>query len=247
MKVIKPFEYAFVTERPLDALDLASKEVPRISIVGAGGKTTTLEALADDYRERKRLAIVTTTTHMFYPEDRWFFTTSEDVSYIQYKLKEHGIVWVGAPCDHGKITSVSEEFKQELLKCKIPILVEADGSKRLPFKIPNDREPVLFPGTTCVLALLGMDALHKQIGEVCFRGEMVARFLSKTGDDILEEDDFVKIIMSSQGSRKQVNSSMQFKVILNKVDTEETMKYALNIRNKLMEQRNEDVYITSYQ
>ncbi len=247
MKVIKPLENEWREQPPLDAFDMDKLQNSRISIVGAGGKTTILELLADDYRARGKQAIVTTTTHMFYPDDRWAFTSCEDLNYIQNELRVHQIVWVGTPCENGKIKSVSEDMQKSLLNLPCPILVEADGSKRLPFKIPGEHEPVLFPSTTNVFGVLGMDALHKKIGEISFRSQMVAEFLEKTPEDTLEEADFVRIIQSKQGLKKQVTSHMDFKIILNKVDNDELMHQALSIRNTLRKETNETVYITSCQ
>ena len=247
MRVIKPFEFEWREERPLEAFDIAEIKAPRISIVGAGGKTTTLESLADDYRFREIKALVTTTTHMFYPDDRWAFTDKVDMQYIQNLLHVHGVLWVGTPCENGKIKSVSENMKKELLKLPHPILVEADGSKRLPFKMPGENEPVLFPETTCVFGVLGMDALNKRIGDISFRSEIISDFLGKTPQDLLEEDDFVKIISSSQGLKKRVTNDMDFKIILNKADSHELTQHALSIRNKLVNHTKETVYITSHQ
>jgi len=247
MKVIKPLENVWCEKQPLDAFDMADIQAPRISIVGAGGKTTILESLANDYRFRGKQAIVTTTTHMFYPDDRWAFTNCQDLNYIQNELRTHQILWIGTPCENGKISSVSEELKKSLSNLPYPILVEADGSKRLPFKMPGENEPVLFPGTTNVFGVLGMDALHKRIGEISFRSERVAEFLGKSLEDTLEEADFVKIIKSKQGLKKHVASHMNFKIILNKADNYELTQHALSIRNKLRKETNETIYITSYQ
>lgn len=246
IKYIKPCEQQWRQEPPLQAFDLESIASPRISFVGAGGKTSTLEALARDYRTRGRQAIVTTTTHMLYPQKEWVLTDCEDIVYIQKKLQQHTVLWVGKPCENGKIKEVSEELKAKLLQLPCPLLAEADGSRRLPFKIPGDREPVLFPQTTCVFGVLGLDALHKKIGEVSFRSEKVAALLGKTIDDVLEEDDFVEVIKSSQGLKKQVAPDMEFKVILNKADNEERTAHALSIRDKLDREIKTAVYITSH-
>ena len=38
------------------------------------------------------------------------------------------------------------------------VLIEADGSKRLPCKVPADHEPVLLPESDIVVAVLGLSA-----------------------------------------------------------------------------------------
>src|SRR6266705_2867647 len=49
-----------------DLIDLPAH--PLITIVGAGGKTTTMYTLADELAQRGKLVITTTTTQIFYPE-----------------------------------------------------------------------------------------------------------------------------------------------------------------------------------
>ena len=39
------------------------------------------------------------------------------------------------------------------------MLIEADGAKCLPLKVPAEHEPVILPETTHVLSLYGMDAV----------------------------------------------------------------------------------------
>ena len=49
-----------------DLIDLPT--YPLITIVGAGGKTTTMYTLASELAQRGKRVITTTTTQIFYPE-----------------------------------------------------------------------------------------------------------------------------------------------------------------------------------
>lgn len=43
------------------------------------------------------------------------------------------------------------------------ILIEADGAKRLPLKVPSDTEPVLIPQTGLIIACCGADSRWKAV------------------------------------------------------------------------------------
>lgn len=52
--------------------DLGAQKRPTvISVVGAGGKTSTLFWLARLFQLSGRRVVITTTTHMFLPDQRW--------------------------------------------------------------------------------------------------------------------------------------------------------------------------------
>ena len=88
----------------LEAFDLAETTAPRISAVGAGGKTTTLKRLAAEYTDMGRKPIVTTTTHLF-REDSPLFLEDPSVGEILALLDKEGCVFAGGKAGNGKITS----------------------------------------------------------------------------------------------------------------------------------------------
>ena len=99
------------------------------------------------------------------------------------------------------------------------VLVEGDGARIRPLKIPADHEPVIPPESDAVVAVAGMDALDKPIGEICHRADLVAAFLGKTLEDKVTEADMTAILSSERGSRKNVAPGMAYRCLLNKTDT----------------------------
>ena len=69
-------------------------------------------------------------------------------------------------------------FLQEVLQEAEVVLIEADGAKHLPCKVPIEKEPVIIPECTDVIAVVGMDALGKPLEEVCFRKDLAVQFLN---------------------------------------------------------------------
>lgn len=69
---------------------------PVVSVVGAGGKTTTLHRLADEYVRSGVPVLVTTTTHIM-KEDREWFLSGFSEEKVEEQLQKSGQVWVGEP------------------------------------------------------------------------------------------------------------------------------------------------------
>ena len=65
------------------------------------------------------------------------------------------------------------------------VLVEADGSKRLPVKAHESYEPVVPPEANQTIALFGLSGLGKPIREVAHRAELYAKNLGVSPDTIL--------------------------------------------------------------
>ncbi|MDO5410792.1 MAG: selenium cofactor biosynthesis protein YqeC [Lachnospiraceae bacterium] len=109
-------------------------------------------------------------------------------------------VWYGHPVSEQKFEGPSEEEWTEL--CKLvdknlidKILVEADGSKCLPVKIPASHEPVIPVGTDKIIILMGMRGLGKPLKTVCHRLSLVCGLLKKEPDSILTEQDIALLII----------------------------------------------------
>ena len=149
-----------------------------IALVGSGGKTTLLKKMAADYRQQGKSVFVTTTTHMFAEPDTLL---TDDAGEILGRLQETGYVMAGIP-EGEKIKALSREtFAAVCAKADL-VLVEADGSKRLPLKYPNSAEPVIPEGVREIIVVCGLNALGQKAKDVCHRLELVKDCLG-VGDD----------------------------------------------------------------
>ena len=52
-----------------------------------------------------------------------------------------------------KMKAVSEVFFKEICELGVPVIVEADGARRMPCKVPAAHEPVIVPRTTTVCSV----------------------------------------------------------------------------------------------
>lgn len=215
-----------------------------VSFVGAGGKTTSIQRILQESAEKQRYMVAATTTHV------QFFQTKnvlleESIEKLHELLKKYYGVWVGNVVSSEKIGAVSDLFLQKIMDENIPLLIEADGAKRMPCKAPKEGEPVIWSGSTCVVNVYGMDAIGKKIEEICFRKNQVETILQKTGADRLEESDLVKLALSENAGRKGIEEK-EYQIILNKADAKKQRNQAADIAKELAKKGVQKIHITGY-
>lgn len=212
--------------------------------VGAGGKTSSiLEEVISLHQMGKRV-IVTTTTRMKRPEKIPEGTNrlTENLEEAAVQLQNGEVVWYGHPAENGKFAGPHPEEWEQLYDLAETILVEADGSKRLPVKIPASHEPVIPDKTDKIIMVIGLSGLGKQIKEVCHRLPMVLELLNKKENDALTEEDYVKILTDGYIiPLRQKYPDCQYEIYLNQVKTPELSEAAERIRQRLC-QRNKSIF-----
>ena len=121
-----------------------------IAASGAGGKSTLIENLAEKFASQNKKVCITTTTHIYKNNDR---------ENIFYRGKDEG----------EKLSYPGDEDFSRFCDFYDVVLVEADGSKHFPIKIPNDNEPVIPQNVNEIFIVMGLNALGRPVGEVCHR------------------------------------------------------------------------------
>lgn len=216
----------------LDALKINPEKCRVIAVVGGGGKTSLIFRLMEELVSIGKTVIVTTTTHMAYEPERPFVENG-DIDGVRKDLQRyHYTVVAGLERSRGKIGCLSEEKLEELRGLADVLLIEADGAKRLPLKVPGEWEPVIPDFADCVIGVVGMDAIGKPIGEICHRPERVADFLDKKQTDLITENDVLRIAASEQALKKAVGGR-RYQVFLNKADFPGKEKIAEDLCIKL--------------
>lgn len=69
------------------------------------------------------------------------------------------------------------------------LLIESDGSRRLPLKAPHDHEPVIIDKSNIVIGVAGIDSVGKSIKDICHRKEVVCNILNVDESHIITEED----------------------------------------------------------
>lgn len=250
----------------IDALKLDANKRMVISFVGGGGKTSLIYELGHELSQLGKKVIITTTTHMFMPESNVVLTGKKDD--IIKLLNSENMITVGMLCDEKdtklkhdrfnnektlhnveeaslkKICGVPEDLAENLIKLADFVLVEADGSKRLPLKMPASHEPVILSGSNLVVGVCGIDAMGKSINKTCHRPNLVLEFLNVNEEHTINESDIAKILLSDKGQKKDV--MCDYKVVVNKVDTRERFEIAKNIALEISKLGTNELIITTF-
>lgn len=187
-----------------------------IAVVGAGGKTSLIMLLARWFLKEGRRVIITTTTHMYEPPEGYY--REGQLEDIIRELEKSNKVWVGEPAKENKITGVSEEFLEKLFALDAVVLIEADGARHLPCKVPAEHEPVIPKEVKKVIGVAGLDCLGKPLEEVCFRWELAAGLLKTDRGHRMTEKDLIRLLLDSQGMKKGIPAGADYMVVLNKAD-----------------------------
>ena len=115
------------------------------------------------------------------------------------------------------------------------MLIEADGSRQKPLKVPAEWEPMIPSFADLVISVVGLDCLGKPICETTHRMERTSEFLKKSIHAPVTEDDIVKIAGSIHGLFKDVAGRV-YRVYLNKADVLENPASASKIVEELEEE-----------
>ncbi len=184
------------------------------ALIGGGGKTSTMYALAEELRLRGSV-IVCTSTHILRPPQYPYLPRLKD------SLSFGEVVSTGTT--DGNKLSVPEQSFPELLTYADYVLVEADGSRQLPLKAHACHEPVIPWEAKTVLAVIGIDGLGHPIKEVAHRPELYARIAKADVNDPVTEEMIAKVVASYPRADG---------IIINKADSDDQIQLAESLAAK---------------
>ncbi|MDE0067717.1 MAG: selenium cofactor biosynthesis protein YqeC [Acidimicrobiaceae bacterium] len=196
-----------------DALGLGDHEL--VSLVGGGGKTTVLFALGAQLRGT---VVLTTTTKMGRERTGGLeplLAPSDETLLGELADRRVALAW-RAVSDH-KALGVEPHVCDRWFEMADHVVVEADGSRRMPFKAPLEYEPVVPAQTTVLVACVGAAALGAVISDQCQRPERVAALAGCSAEDQLTPQRLAAVLLSDRGSRKDCPPSARFAVVINQV------------------------------
>ena len=160
------------------------------AVVGAGGKTSLIKAYAKAFLAEGKRVFVTTATHMFIEKETLL---TDEAAVLIDVLEEKGYVMAGLPAGE-KIQPLSAKTYLAVCEAAEEVLVEADGSKHMPLKFPNEREPVIPTNVEEIIIVCGLQAIGKQAKEVCHRLELVKVCLDIEEDTIITASHIQKLV-----------------------------------------------------
>lgn len=180
-----------------------------ISIVGAGGKTTTMYRLCHELVVQG-LRVVSTTTTAFQPptaRQSPLLLLAEDVSdlasAVQEALAVHRHVSVASRARRAdKVEGVDFSVVSVLRELADVVVIEADGARHARIKAPADHEPVVPESTTLFLTVAGLHALGHPLREVCHRPYQAASLCHQAQESAVTWNTLSRLLGSHNGGLK---------------------------------------------
>ncbi len=209
-----------------EALGIRGGDV--ISIVGGGGKTSLMYALAKELSSAGKKVITTTTTRIMPPAESESpcLVAEEDeekvISRLADELKRHAHVTAARlRSPDGKLKGLAPETIDRLAELRLAdyIINEADGAARKPIKAPNATEPVIPASTSLVVAVVGMDALGKPLTpEIAFRPELITRLTGRAAGSEITPSVIAMLITDRHGIIQNTPQRARIAPFLNKTE-----------------------------
>ena len=162
-----------------------------VAYVGSGGKTTLIMRRARECVRQGLKVLVTTSTRMYIEPEALL---TDDPQPIISRMQKAGLVIAGLQYGEKMGPLPMETYLAVCAKADV-VLVEADGSKRMPFKFPADHEPVIYDNTDEIVVVCGLHGLGQPAKEVCHRLSLVKNCLGIDDDTIIDAGHVQKLVI----------------------------------------------------
>ena len=221
-----------------------------ISLVGGGGKTTLMFALAHELALTGKSIVTTTTTKIFEPsasETELILETDERkmVNRLLKKLGKHRCITLGTEkLAEGKVRGIRPDLVDTLtgLTAVSYIVIEADGAAGKPLKAPNATEPVIPCSTSLVIPVVGIDALGSRLTKhEVFRPEIVSQLTGVPLGSLISAGIIATLITHPAGIIKGSPPQARIVPLINKTDLASGLAKAREIAVKILEKRHPQI------
>lgn len=210
-----------------------------VCVVGAGGKKTTLYALACCHGGRVG---VTTTVQLppfprSLPGQRVIAAGPKLLEQVIAAVQEHRVVAFAQPSKKPyRISGISDELLTQVWQQAglDLLLVKADGARQRSIKAPAAHEPVLPAGTDTVLALVSAGVLGHPLNEdLAHRVELLEAITGARRGTPLQPEHLARLLASDQGMLKDIGKACVIPIINQVDDAERQALAALAARRAL--------------
>jgi molybdenum cofactor cytidylyltransferase len=209
----------------IDALGLRGKFCTALS--GAGGKTSAMFRLAGSFEEP---VFLSTSAHLALDqlglaEHRYTISSSQDLPAFTGGVPAGISLFCGTEIAarqrvNGLDSLALEHLRQLAGYHAVPLLVEADGSRRLPLKAPAEHEPPIPPFADAVIVCAGLSGLGKALDEdTVFRSALFGQLAGLNAGEPITTQALAKVLVHPQGGLKNIPNAALRGVILNQANT----------------------------
>ena len=216
-------------------LDQTFRQV--ISFVGAGGKTTAMFQLARSFPR----VIVTATTHLgvwqIPSADQHIIATDE----ADFKrMPTSGITLITGEIEYDRTSPLDPDLLLWLREFstdqKIPLMIEADGSRQKPLKAPAGHEPAIPTFSDLVVVLAGLSAIGKPLrSEHIQRPEIYSQLSGLPIGDPVTSESITCVLTHAQGGLKNIPPIARRVALLNQAELPELRSIGGGMAHKLLD------------
>lgn len=234
----------------IQAFEIGPREI--ISLVGAGGKTTLMYALAKEFIDSGRKVVTTTTTKIMPPElsqSPLLIVESNEGTLLNSILNNintyRHITAAGEKLSINRLKGISLSLIQTLSsKTEIDhIVIEADGASRKPIKAPNATEPVIPDNTTLLIPVIGVESIGCHLNEESFfRADIASGLLNIPIDSIVTIESIATLITHPLGLIKGCPSNARIIPLLNKIDLENSIDNAASLARAILNRNHPKIH-----
>jgi molybdenum cofactor cytidylyltransferase len=216
----------------------------RLALVGAGGKTAALFAAGRQLSEKYSCPVlVSCSTHLSLEQaaraDRHFVIQSQDEILKQIDASEGVLLFSGPAGQDERILGLDLPQLGQLAaladRLDLPLLVEADGSRRMPLKAPAAHEPAVPPFARQVAVFAGLSGLGSPLDEEhVHRPEHFAALSGHPLGSAVTIHALEGVLRSPQGGLKNVPAHARRIAVLNQADALEDIEQARELAARLL-------------
>lgn len=190
-----------VEQLSFETLPQALGVLPGITaVVGSGGKTSLLAALAQQLSGTggaPGATVVLATSTRIYPFEKAPLYTGGNADELRRLLASRRVACCGAPAADGKLAAPALGFT-ELARCADYVLVEADGSKRLPLKAHAAHEPAVPRGTARTIVVAGSAGFGLPVRAAVHRPELFCQRAGCGPDDEAAPERVARVLQAER-------------------------------------------------
>jgi probable selenium-dependent hydroxylase accessory protein YqeC len=199
------------------ALDLGGRS--HVALVGGGGKSTLMLTLGRTLPGR---IVLTTTVKMGADQHggHRVLVGPTDDEVVAAATGAPAVVW--SRIDGQKAIGTDPAQCDRLAARVDHVVVEADGSRRQPFKAPASYEPVVPSTATHVAGVIGIDSIGKVIADRCHRPMRVAALAGVSPYERLSVEGAANVLTNPRGQRAAVPPDARYVVVVTKISPPET-------------------------
>ena len=223
----------------IQALRLNSKM--SVALVGAGGKSTALFDLARNYTQTIWL---TTSTHLSLEQiaqaEVHIQLSENSLDGVNLDLKTRKILFTGPLTEDGSrykgpTIEQLDWLGEHAASLDIPLIIEADGARRLPLKAPGEHEPVIPKWCNLVCVCAGLSGINQPLdADHVYRPVEFSKLSGLQMDQKISPQAIVQVLLSPLGGLKNIPPKAKKVCFLNLADSAELRATAGEMAEELL-------------